>query len=387
MPTRTNQNGTFRPERFASSPVFDRALKANLVAARCSVLESAEQREICWFIQYLSLHAGGLRWLAVEVAPDHLNEAESVKWLASLCVDPATNLDLGIAMPALKRLMADYTRQKAEGVAVSEIGQAINEALNYCSQVHGLVIVSGKPRLGKTWAAQHWVGQHPGRARLVQVPSAGDDLAFFSAIASALGITVESDAKTNRLRHRIEAALQPESVFLVLDEAAMCWPGYDYRLSRPSRISWLMTGIINRGCSLALLVTPQFFASQEAYVHKSGWAAQQWDGRVSRYIALPDSLPISDLESIARAWLPHGCKRSIEMLADVANISVRGVAAIEHTVKSAIYFAGLDGRKEADLKDIQRAIKTGVLPSDTNLAMAIESATARRKTPANGSRR
>ena len=237
MSTRTNQNGTFRPERYSSSPVFDRALKANLVAARCSVLDSPEQREICWFIQYLSLHAGGLRWVVSEVAPDCLNDAERVKWLASLCVDPSTNLELGIALPELKRLMADYTRQKAEGAAVTEIGCAINEALDYCSQVHGLGIISGKPRLGKTWAAERYVEQHPGRARLVQVPSAGDDLAFFSAIASALGITIESDAKTNRLRHRIEAALQPESVFLVLDEAAMLWPGYDYRLSRPSRIS------------------------------------------------------------------------------------------------------------------------------------------------------
>jgi hypothetical protein len=43
--TRTNQTGEFKQECFSSSPALDRALKANLISARCSVLDSAEDRE------------------------------------------------------------------------------------------------------------------------------------------------------------------------------------------------------------------------------------------------------------------------------------------------------------------------------------------------------
>ena len=88
-----------------------------------------------------------------------------------------------------------------------------------------------------------------------------------------------------------------------------------------------------------------------------------------------------------RAWLLHGDKRSIEALADYANLSQKYLAAIEHTVKQAIYLAKQDGRDKPEWLDIQSAIKTGVMPSDAALAAAIESAAGRRKTPANGSRR
>jgi hypothetical protein len=386
--TRTTQNSSaFHQERFASSPALDRAFKANLVAARASVLESAEQREAVWFIQHLSLFAGGLRWAAAEIAPDFLRVEDREKWLASLCLDPQSNLELQVALPKIQQLMADYTKPKSEGVAVTEAGRVVCEALDYCNASRCLVLISGRPRLGKTFSAKSWIEQHPGRARYCQTPSSADDLAFFSAIARALGITIESNAKTKNLRPRIEAALQGGDLTLVLDEAANLYPSHNYRLARPSRISWLMTGLINQGASVALLVTPQFFNTQADYVDKSGWAAAQFMGRIEKYVSLPDSLSIADLESVARAWLPHGDKRSIEALADYANLSQKYLAAIEHTVKQALYLAKQDGREKPEWPDIQRAMKSGVMPSDQALAAAIEQATARRKAPANGSRR
>jgi hypothetical protein len=346
------------------------------------VLESAEQREAVWFVQFLSLHAGGLRWASSEIAPEFFKGEDREKWLARLCLDPAANDDLKAALPKLRELMADYGRQKSEGIAVTEIGRTVYEALDYCSQAHCLVLVSGKPRLGKTFAAQRWVEQHPGRARYCQVPSSADDLAFFTAIGRSLGLTIESDAKTKYLRPRIEAALQGGAVSLVLDEGSNLLPSHNYRLARPSRICWLMTALINQGVSVCVLVTPQFFNAQADYVNKSGWASAQWLGRINRFVSLPDTLPISDLEKVARAWLPHGDKRSIETLADYANLSQKYLAAIEHTVTQAIYFARQDGRDKAGWTDIQRAIKSGVMPSDAALAAAIERAAVRRKASA-----
>ena len=332
------------------------------------------------------MFSGGLRWAAAEIAPEFLRGEDREKWLAGLCLDPGNNLGLQCALPKIQQLMADYTKPKQAEFAVTEVGRVVCQTLDYCSESRCLVLISGRPRLGKTFTAEAWVKQHPGRARYCQVPSSADDLAFFTAIARALGITIESNAKTKNLRPRIEAALQGGDITLVLDEAANLYPSHNYRLARPSRISWLMTGLINQGASVALLVTPQFFNTQADYVDKSGWAAAQFMGRIEKYVALPESLSTADLEKVARAWLPHGDKRSIEALADYANLSQKYLAAIEHTVKQALYLAKQDGRDKPEWRDIQNAIKTGVMPSDAALAAAIESAATRRKAPANGSR-
>ncbi len=333
------------------------------------------------------MRQGGLRWAAAEIAPECLGGEDREKWLAGLCLDPKTDLELEIALPKIKQLMADYTLPRREGAAITEIGRVVCQALDYCSQSRCLVLISGRPRLGKTFAAKAWIENHPGRARYCQTPSNANDLAFFTAIARALGITIESNAKTKNLRPRIEAALQSGDVCLVLDEAVNLYPSHNYRLARPARISWLMTGLINQGASVALLVTPQFFATQADYVDKSGWAASQFLGRIEKFVCLPESLSIADLEKVARAWLPHGDKRSIEALADYANLSQKYLAAIEHIVKQAIYVAKLDGREKPEWPDIRGVMASGVMPSETALAAAIEQATARRKASVNGSRR
>jgi hypothetical protein len=144
-----------------------------------------------------------------------------------------------------------------------------------------------------------------------------------------------------------------------------------------------MTGLINQGASVALIVTPQFFECQKDYVNKSGWAAAQFMGRIEKFVALPDTLPIRDLEKVARAWLPTGDSRSIEALADYANLSQKFLAAIEHTTKQAIYLANQAGRDKPEWPDIQRAIKTGVMPSDQALAAALKRAAGPQKVAAN----
>jgi hypothetical protein len=65
--TRRNSTpGIVRQERFASSQEFERGLMANLVAKRCSVLESAADRELVWSLQLLS-HRPGLKKLAADL--------------------------------------------------------------------------------------------------------------------------------------------------------------------------------------------------------------------------------------------------------------------------------------------------------------------------------
>jgi histone H3/H4 len=61
MSTRTaKDNSIFHQNRYASSAEFERGLIANLVAKRCSTLDAKADRELIWFVQYLSHQPGSM---------------------------------------------------------------------------------------------------------------------------------------------------------------------------------------------------------------------------------------------------------------------------------------------------------------------------------------
>ena len=64
---RAKGDSIFRQDRYASSPEVERGLIANLVARRCSVLTDKADRELVWFIQYLSHQAGGVVGIAADL--------------------------------------------------------------------------------------------------------------------------------------------------------------------------------------------------------------------------------------------------------------------------------------------------------------------------------
>src|ERR1035438_141503 len=66
--TRTaKDDSVFNQSRYASSPEFERGLIANLVAKRCALLTAKADRELIWFVQYLSHQPGGLAAVAADL--------------------------------------------------------------------------------------------------------------------------------------------------------------------------------------------------------------------------------------------------------------------------------------------------------------------------------
>jgi len=64
---RQSADAPLRQERFASSQEFERGLMANLVAKRCTLLDSAADWELVWFIQWRSHQPGGLKRFAADL--------------------------------------------------------------------------------------------------------------------------------------------------------------------------------------------------------------------------------------------------------------------------------------------------------------------------------
>jgi hypothetical protein len=364
MATRTTKDASqLRQEKWCSSPALERGMKANLVARRCSVLKGTEYRCLIWSLQFLSHQAGQLERIT---KASGITEAE----IAALCLDPAVDPEPFHA--PLSRCIDAYIQERADGVVTTEIGDMIWEGFEYCLHSRSMVLISGPARIGKTFTAERFCEQFPGMARYCQVPSPADDLAFFCAIARSLGITIESNAKTKNVRPRIEAALQGGDLMLVLDCAEFCWPSHSYRLARPARICWLMTALANHQVPVCLIATQDFFNAQRAYEKKSGWQSAQWTGRIGRFVQLPDKLGLPDLERVARSWMPYGETKIIQCLADYANLSTKHLAAIEHIVNHARFFARKRGVAFPTWEDVQKAICEGAIPSDTGLAAALK---------------
>ena len=322
--TRHAKDDSFHQSRYASSPEFERGLRASLVAQRCFLIDAPSDRELIWFIQYLSHQEGGLAAIAraiiekyagriqtktmasmglrpgticnadqvrklradfdiiegdispsqsfilkgeehvsgmrppVPLSPqlsdfesqshyeDRRQESEQYptsypsekifgvcsdaagahfeKWLNEVCLDPGTPFSHGPwyfheAIEVLREFKNDYEKNISAGAVVTALGQIVCEALDYTAYSHGLTLLQGEARTGKSHAGRTWCNQHPGRARFVEVPPGNDETGFFRALARGLGLGNFLNYKTTEILARLEPVLLTGDILLVLDEA------------------------------------------------------------------------------------------------------------------------------------------------------------------------
>jgi AAA domain-containing protein len=461
------EGSPLRQERYCSSPAYGRGLMANLVAQRCSVLKSSEDRAVIWFVQILSGTEAGLDGLAAELLkrnpdkictrsmrefgfkPGQKYNADQVRKVRSelhfatesmavvefpidgderevgmedlldsmyqppgghdlrtgrryptsypasvfveachrgaakrlagdleeLCLNPAAGLSGLWYFQDIDTALRDYRSawiaDHRSELVVTDLGARVEDTLNYALVSKGMVLIHGYARTGKTFSAKKWCALHPGIARFVEVPPGASDIGFFRAFAESLGVSINLNSKAHQLRDRIESVLFTGQQMVVLDESHRLWPESNYRDALPFRLSWIMM-LANRGISVALITTQQFFKAQRRAEQRTGWASDQFQGRLLHTEALPDSLSKSDLQAVAIALLPEGDTKSIELLVTYAQASAKYLAGIEAVVKRARYQAAKEGRSRVSRSDIQQAIKGAVIPSDNALSHALK---------------
>lgn len=304
--------------------------------------------------------------------------------LCDLCLDPAIPLVDGSPwyfpnlISTLREYQAEWIAQRRTAVAVTAIGQQVYDALEYARATRRMVLIDGNARIGKTFAVKAWCAQNPGRARYVQVPSTNDELGFFRAIASALGMSCGQSWKAVQLRSRIEDVLQTGQLTIVFDEAHYAFPTSSCRTTIPGRINWMMTALINYGVGVALVTTPQFIKTQKAIEHRTSWTSEQLTGRIGHYEKLADTLSDADLEAVAKSLLPTGDARCIKALVLYAKSSAKYLAGIETAVARAKFIASRAQREQVTFADVKQTIEN-VIPSDRALADALSVSTKPRR--------
>jgi hypothetical protein len=297
--------------------------------------------------------------------------------LRDFCLDPSK--ELGKLRPwyfyelpeCLAEFRADWIAARKAGTVVTEIGKRVYETLDYAWQGRCLVLIDGRVRTGKTFAAKAWCEAQAGRARCVEVPPGSGDIHLMRVVAESLGVSRNIKARANELRDRIEYVLRTGMIMLILDEAHRLWPERSYRDALPFRVNWVMS-LVNSGVPIGLITGQQFFEAQKRTEHRTGWCSEQFTGRLAHYEKLPDFLSGADLEAVARQLLPEGEARAISALADYSQGSMRSIAGIETCVRRARFLAAKAGRDTATTADIKEAIRGSVVPSDSALAAALE---------------
>jgi hypothetical protein len=363
--------GPFRQERYASS--YHQGLLANLVAQRCAMLPKAKRAPI-WFIQQASWRDGqladlcdwlcdntcligtdlGKLWFGYREEGGALELHDFIKSeLEELCLNPN---QLKQEVWRIAKSLRDKAIDRLEKSHETEIGELISTALDYTCKAQCLTIIEGVARIGKSFATRHWCNESVGMARLVETPCSNDDMSFFRAIAKALGVSASLKLKAVELRERVEAALASLDLTLVFDEAHYLWPQNGQRFAMPARVNWIMTALVNRGVPVALVTTPQFHKARERVEKLTGWASEQFIGRIGHLEKLPTDVAQRDLLAIARLQLPGAGKRACEALAAYAEISKKHLASIEAISKRAHWLAEQAGRVLSD-EDVRTAMK------------------------------
>lgn len=187
---RAKNNSVLHQARYSSSPDFSRGLLANLVAKRCTLLDSAEDRELIWFLQYISHQEGSLAAVAQRIIKDHPDQIQTVEMAqmnlkrGKICNAPdVRKLRDGMGEPSSFILKGE--------VMVSGINECVPVDREYpCPQ--GLL--DGEPMPG-FWREQ--------RAKSETFPSSYRSDAFFTACIAA--------AQSNLERQLCELCLNPES--------------------------------------------------------------------------------------------------------------------------------------------------------------------------------
>ena len=297
------------------------------------------------------------------------------KLIRQLCLDPDCKLEsvepwyFPKLVAALREHQADCGRARMVGFVATELGRQVCDALNYTSRTRGLTLIEGETGRGKSYAAEAWVSQYPGRARIIEVPPGNDDAAFFRGLARGLGLGTFQNKKIADVRESIEQVLLTGQLLIVLDEGQRLWPTGNIRYTSPKRILWLMS-MANKAIPFAIIATNQFLAQMKVAAEYHQWNTAQLGGRITWTVSLPGKLPVADLLAVAKAAFPGVDEDTLDKLAAYTSVSDFCLRVIKNVRERAYDNARQVGRAQPNTSDVRRAMKA-LIPVYSRLVEAM----------------
>ncbi|HZM03450.1 MAG TPA: hypothetical protein VFC44_10520 [Candidatus Saccharimonadales bacterium] len=285
--------------------------------------------------------------------------AELPNTLARFCTEPDFCLpdawyfeDL---QGALLEMMDAHAARAQQTIAATSVATAIFETLDFAWSERAMTEIVGSSRYGKSESVNAWCNMRPGRARLVKTPCDNFPNSLYEAIARAIGFS--PTMKASELKPAIEAVFRQGDLGFVFDEAAWLLPQKFSARTIPFRLNYVRSQILDNGCPVALVTTPQFKdTAEQTYEKVSGFDMAQWRGRIMRSYRVPKDLPDSDLFAVVATHLPGLKVCYAKRVVGVALLSESFLFAVEKISKNARAEAKKQGRAEVQGPDVERAI-------------------------------
>jgi hypothetical protein len=244
--------------------------------------------------------------------------------------------DLWPALLAWRQREIEASRGR---IVETQIATSIYEALDFAHESKSFTLIEGREGVGKSAAARAWCERNPGSAIYVSLGSGTDELTLFRSIARALGTACSLSRTPGDIKARIEEALRPGHLTLVLDEAHFLWPQSERaQRSAPRRVDWLRTALIDEGVPVVLISTPQYFKRQCDRFRKGGWNANQIQRRLGHTLALPEALGKADALAMARFYFPHASPTEAAQIAYVSALTTGYLTTMVHLKKRVDFF-------------------------------------------------
>jgi hypothetical protein len=400
---RAPQGSAISYERYMSSPEFAqlRGIPGTAVAAKAQLCADARKRSLLFFLQALSLKAGGLRFVAralLERLPS-FEEEPLTESLVELCINPTVGLsnkttsDFDRVINALRDFQDDYEAKVQSDFVLTTIGREIFETLDHALAIGKMVVIEGESGIGKTTAIEAWCAAHQGRARFISLSGITHKTGFFRKLAGAIGLAA-AKGKAMDMQIRVEEFFRKTGLMLVIDEAHYLWPQYQRSYSSPELIDWVNTALVNHNVPVALICTDQFAKLKTRAETQTGWTSEQLEHRVKRYKKLSSAPTKEDLEAVAakllgmswnsdeQEWSVVGPKPHsdfVKMVVGYALTCKMRLPAVSNTIEEARYQARRHGRSNVLATDIRTALLDYQIPSDEALQQAFEPIQKRRE--------
>jgi hypothetical protein len=219
------------------------------------------------------------------------------------------------------------------------VTRQISEELDFALQTKSFILIEGDAGIGKTEAARAWCDQHPGRAIYVRMESGYDETTLYRSIARRVGTACSYSRTAVDMRARLQDALQPAHLMVVFDESHWFFPQARRLQGCPRRLDWLRSALIDFGVPVALICTPQVFATQCDRFRTIGWNANQIQRRIVRTVQLPTTIPPADAVAVARSYFPATPERLLKLAAAAALLSVERLTLFSHLRKRVNFLA------------------------------------------------
>jgi hypothetical protein len=257
---------------------------------------------------------------------------------------------------ALLRAMEAHSNTVKKAIAMTCVTREVYDALDFARGERCMVEITGGSRFGKSESARTYCAAHPGKGRLVKVPCDNSDRGLLEAIAAAFGLDVPLRMTLRELKSAVECVTRSQ-ITLVFDEAHYLLPQRWSNHTIPNRLNYVR-GLLDNGCPVALLNTPQFAAhAANRFENKTGWNFTQWRARIMRKVALPETLPTGDMLAVVKTHFPQLPDYLALLIVGTAKACGSFLFAVEAIAKNARGVARKNGREEITEEDIDAGIR------------------------------